>query len=319
MRYICALLIFINLLYSDAHIFNYHRFDDYRHKNTNISRNNLIKNFEYLKTHNYEVVPLDKLIATINNGEKIPSNWVVLTVDDGYKSFYENGLEIFKRYNYPFTLFIYAGAVEKKYKDFLTVDMLKEISKFGDIQLHSYSHRNLVKMSDEEIKNDFDMATKFFEESLGYKPKCLSYPYGDYSKRVNNIATQNGFNCVLTQNFGAVSSQHNNGVILDRASFNNETKQNVILAIEYLDVEWIKPTSFPQDGFIDDIQATLSDKNINKADLFISGYGWHKVDIKDGILNFNLNKPIQKGTFKMILKAGKKENTNLIIKDEYAK
>lgn len=318
MRYICVLLFFVNFIYGDAHIFNYHRFDDYRYQSTNISTKKLIQNFEYLKKHNYEVVPLEKLLLTINSGQPVPNNWVVLTIDDGYKSFYNNGLEIFKKYNYPFTLFIYIKAIESNYGDFLTKDMIKEISKFGDIQLHGYSHANLVNMSNDEIKKDFTKAINFFEKNLGYRPKCISYPYGYYSNRVNQIAKENGFECILTQNYGAVFSQTKN-IILDRSSFNDETKQDVMLAIEYLDVNWTKPLNFPKNGFIDDIKANLSDKNIKKAKLFISGYGWKNVDIIDGTLNFALNKPIKKDKFKIILKAGKKENTNFIIKDKYVK
>lgn len=317
MRYICAIIFFINFLYADAHIFNYHRFEDYRYESTNISKSNLIKNFEYLKNHNYEVVSLEKLLHAINSKETIPDNWIVLTVDDGYRSFYDNAFEIFKQYNYPFTLFIYTQAIEQNYKDFLTMDMIKEISKFGDIQLHTYSHENLVKMSSEKIKENFSKSIKFFEENLGYKPKCLSYPYGDYSPRVKQIAIESGLDCILTQNYGAVFKNTKDTSSLDRASFNDKTKQNVMLAIEYLDMNWIKPINFPTDKFITQIEANLTDKNINKAKLFISEYGWQDVEITDGILNLTLNKPIKKNRLKLVLKAGKKENTNLIIKDEY--
>ena len=34
---------------ADAHIFNYHRFDDDRHPSTNISSKNLREQFEYFK------------------------------------------------------------------------------------------------------------------------------------------------------------------------------------------------------------------------------------------------------------------------------
>ena len=75
----------VQLAFADAHIFNYHRFDDDRHPSTNISSKNLREQFDYFKEKGYEIVPLSKLVDTIKNGEPVSDSWVVLTVDDGYK------------------------------------------------------------------------------------------------------------------------------------------------------------------------------------------------------------------------------------------
>ena len=109
---------------ADAHIFNYHRFDDDRHPSTNISSKNLREQFEYFKEKGYEVIPLSKLVDAIKNGEPVSDNWVVLTVDDGYKSFYEKGLPIFLEYGYPFALMIYVEATARKYGDFMTFEQI---------------------------------------------------------------------------------------------------------------------------------------------------------------------------------------------------
>ena len=113
MKYFLLLCLSYLYLNANAHIFIYHRFNDSKHESTNTTLQELEKEFEYFKTNNYVVVPLSKIIEKLNNKEVIPDNWVSLTIDDSYKSFYENGLPIFKKYNYPFTLFVYVEATEK--------------------------------------------------------------------------------------------------------------------------------------------------------------------------------------------------------------
>ena len=97
------------LLLAEAHIFVLHRIDDFRHPYTNTSSKELKKYFDYLKQNNYKVVKLSTLIKMIK--EKKPLDKVVVfTIDDSYKSFYKNGLPLFIKYNYPFTLFVYTKA-----------------------------------------------------------------------------------------------------------------------------------------------------------------------------------------------------------------
>ena len=89
-------LIFAATLWADAHIFVFHRFNDSRYPTTNTSLEALRGQFEYFKKNGYEVVPLSKLVDALHAKKEIPDNWVVLTIDDNYKSFYDHGLSVFK-------------------------------------------------------------------------------------------------------------------------------------------------------------------------------------------------------------------------------
>ena len=101
-----ASLLTLTFALADAHILVYHRFDEPRHASTDISIQNLRAQFEYFKNNGYEVVKLSRLVGAVNAGEPIPDNWIVITIDDGYKSFYNKALEVFKEYNYPFAMMI---------------------------------------------------------------------------------------------------------------------------------------------------------------------------------------------------------------------
>ena len=150
------LLLCISYLYvsANAHVFVYHRFGDDRHQSTNTTLKELEKEFKYFKDKGYKVVPMSDIVEKVKNKEQVPDNWVAFNIDDSYKSFYKNGLPLFKKYNYPFTLFIYVEATEKKYSDFMTWEQIKDASKYGEISLHSYGHNHLTHLSNKSIFED---------------------------------------------------------------------------------------------------------------------------------------------------------------------
>ncbi|RDX35022.1 polysaccharide deacetylase, partial [Arcobacter sp. HD9-500m-PIT-SAG03] len=141
MRIILLIAVSFTYLFANAHIFVYHRFGDDRYPSTNTTLIELEKQFLYFQKNGYEVVPIEKIIEKVKNKKEVPNNWVGLTIDDAYKSFYNNGLELFRKYNYPFTLYVYVEATNRKYKDFMTWDQIKDASLYGSIGLHSFGHK----------------------------------------------------------------------------------------------------------------------------------------------------------------------------------
>ena len=290
MKYLLLLCFLPLYLFCDAKVFIYHRFDDSKHQSTNTSTKELKAQFEYFKTNNYEVVPLEKILNKLKNKEDIPSNWVALTIDDTYKSFYQNGLKLFKEYNYSFTLFVYVEATENRYGDFMTWDELKEVKKYGEVELHSYSHPSLIKLSNEDIAKDTQKAINIFEKNMGYKAKIYSYPFGEYDDRVKNEILKFGFDSILNQNNGSVNSKSD---IFDINRIALVENVNIKEKIKYktLEVEWIEPKDYPKDGILKTVKAKV-DPSIEKAKVFVSTYGWQDVKVNNGIIEIQLNKKL---------------------------
>ncbi|MGD9625112.1 MAG: polysaccharide deacetylase family protein [Arcobacter sp.] len=290
MKYFLLLCLSYLYLNANAHIFVYHRFGDSKHESTNTSLQELEKEFEYFKTNNYKVVTVSKIVEKLKNKEQIPNNWVAFTIDDAYKSFYQNGLELFKKYNYPFTLFVYVEATQKKYPDFMTWDEIKEASKYGEIELHSYSHKQLVKLTNEEIIKDTNLALEIFEKNLGFKPKAYSYPYGEYDERVKNEIKNFDFEYIMNQNNGSVNEKSD---LFDLNRIALVGKINLEEKIKYktLEANWIEPQVYPKDGILKHIKVEVN-KDIKNAKLFISTYGWQDIKVKNGIIDIKLDKKL---------------------------
>lgn len=290
MKYFLLLCLTYFYLNADAHIFVYHRFGDEKHQSTNTTLKELEKEFEYFKNNNYKVVPTSLIVEKIKNKEEVPNNWVSFNIDDSYKSFYKNGLALFKKYNYPFTLFIYVEASEKKYPDFMTWDEIKETSKFGEIGLHSYSHRHLTHLSSEEIYNDTKKSYEIFKEKLGFKPKSYVYPYGEYNDRVKNEIMKFNFDYIANQNNGSVN-KNSDIYDLNRVALVGNVNLQEKLKYKTLEAQWIEPKEYPKDGILKKVTIKV-DKNIKNAKLYISTYGWQDIKVKNGIIDLKLNKKL---------------------------
>ena len=290
MKYFLLLCLSYLYLNANAHIFIYHRFGDSKHESTNTSLEELEKEFIYFKNNGYEVVPLTKIIDKLKRKEEIPNNWVALTIDDAYKSFYKNGLELFKKYNYPFTLFVYVEATQKKYPDFMSWNEIKETSKYGEIALHSYSHKQLVKLTNEEIEKDTKESFSIFEKELGFKPKGYSYPYGEYNDRVKEEIKKFGFEYILNQNNGSVNSKSdifdlNRIALVGKIDLKEKIKYNS------LEAAWIEPKNYPENGILKQVTVQVNPE-IKDAKLFISTYGWQDIKVKNGIIDIRLDKKL---------------------------
>ena len=302
-------------MWADAHIFVYHRFGDSRYPSTNTTKKELRENFEYFKANGYEVIPLLRLVNALKEKKPILDKWIVLTIDDSYKSFYTNGLEIFKEYNYPFSLFVPVEAIEKRYPDYTSWKELKEISKYGSLEFHSYAHKHMTYISDDEIKQDFEKGLKLFDKHLNMKPKIFSYPYGEYSPRVEKISKSYGFEAIINQNMGAVSS-FSNVYDLDRTALVGKSNLKLYLRYKALNAKWIEPTRFPKDSLLKNIHVETKEKT-KKGEVYVSGHGWLQTKLNDGTIKIELNKKLINKRSRVIVNVGNKISTKLLIKDKY--
>ena len=290
MKYFLLLFIFSFYLQANGNIFVYHRFGDERHKSTNTTLQELEKEFEYFKTNNYKVVTVSQIAQKIRNGEDIPENWVAFSIDDAYKSFYTNALNIFKKYNYPFTLFVYVESTQKKYPDFMTWEEIKETSEYGEIALHSYGHKHLTKLSNEEIFDDTKKAYDMFVEKLGFKPLGYTYPFGEYDERVKDVIKKFDFEYIANQNNGSVNSK-SDIFDINRVALVGDVNLKEKLKYKTLEANWIEPKEYPKDGILKHVKVQV-DPSIKNAKLFISTYGWQDIKVKNGIIDVKLNKKL---------------------------
>tara|TARA_Y100000590_G_scaffold233455_1_gene262974 strand:- start:141 stop:1016 length:876 start_codon:yes stop_codon:yes gene_type:complete len=106
---------------------------------------------------------------------------ILLTIDDGFTSFYQNAWPYLKEKKIPFILFISTEPIGKS--GYMDWNQIKEIEKeeFAFIGNHSHSHEYLIEYDFNKFKKDIDKSIEIFIENIGYNPSFFSYPFGEYS------------------------------------------------------------------------------------------------------------------------------------------
>ena len=178
----------------------YHRFEENKYPSTNVRIVDFIKHIELAKKNGFNFIKANdfKNNLTLNKNKKK----ILLTIDDAFKSFYDQAWPILKNEKIPFILFVNTREIGTS--GYMTWKQIKEISKenFVHIGNHSYSHDYLIDKTDDEIINDINLARKDFKKNLGYNSLFFSYPFGEYSNSFKSIVKNFGFQYAFGQHSG---------------------------------------------------------------------------------------------------------------------
>jgi len=179
----------------------YHRFNENKYPSTNIQMDIFKKQIEIIKSNNFKFDNPKKFDLKFKSPKS--EKKILITIDDGFSSFYENAWPYLKENKIPFILFISTQPVGKF--GYMNWEQIIEIEKedFVFIGNHSHSHEYMVNFDFEEFKKDINQSIKIFEEKLGYNPIYFSYPFGEYSLKQKNYISKK-FKYAFGQHSGVI-------------------------------------------------------------------------------------------------------------------
>ncbi len=181
----------------------------------------LEEDFIYMKSNNINPISFDELLLYTQKGEKLPENPIIITFDDGEKSFLTKVLPLLERYNYPANVNLVGSLVDLYTKNgdtddryaYLNAEDVKLLSqnKLVSLGCHSYNlhslstRRGMGKIygeGEEEYKqlinNDLETFNNRFKEITGTKISILAYPYGIRNDTLRNIVKEKEYKITLT-------------------------------------------------------------------------------------------------------------------------
>ena len=104
---------------------------------------------------------------------------VALTFDDGPSKYTDSILDTLKKYDACATFFVIGNKV-----DFYDETLNKMLKNGNEIGNHSYSHKWLNRLSEQEFKNELNKTQEEVKKATGYTPKLFRPTYGGYSDRL---------------------------------------------------------------------------------------------------------------------------------------
>lgn len=157
-----------------------------------------------LKDGGIEVISMEDFLAWRRGKKSIPAKSAVITLDDGWLSGYQVAWPILKKFNYPFTMFIYTDYVKggpKSGGQSMTWEQLAEMRDAGvDIGSHTVTHTGLNAKkgkTDEQyrewLKGEIAGSKELLEQKLGIQVKTIAYPYGLHNDTVREVVKEAGY------------------------------------------------------------------------------------------------------------------------------
>ena len=180
----------------------YHRFDESKYPSTNIQLDVFKEQLKIIENEGIQFIDPKNLKENLSQNKK--ERKILLTIDDGLLSFYQNAWPILKKKKIPFILFVSTREVGAF--NYMTWDQIREISKenFVEIGNHSHTHEYLVEEKSELIKNDIERSISIFKKELGRNSDFFSYPFGEYSIEFKNIIKSLNFKYAFGQHSGVM-------------------------------------------------------------------------------------------------------------------
>lgn len=187
-----------------------------------ISTEKFAAQMQRIKESGIPVISLPQFLAWRRGKGEIPPQSILLTMDDGWRSVYQEAYPILQELKFPFTIYLYQNYVgADKGSRALTLEMIREMMDSGlcSIGSHSVSHpfpsevRREKRRGDENfrsfLKKEFGQSKHYLEETFAVDVTTYAYPGGFHLPEMDPISEELGYDQLFTVKPGKVSRLSN--------------------------------------------------------------------------------------------------------------
>jgi peptidoglycan/xylan/chitin deacetylase (PgdA/CDA1 family) len=138
--------------------------------------------------------PTDNPPDTGNPPERVidPSKpMLALTFDDGPSKYTDQLLDIVEKYNVRVTFCVIGNAIEHRQSV-----VARAYNMGNEVIGHTWDHRNLTKLTDEEIKQELLSTSNAIKAATGSAPKLFRPPYGAVNASVKKVSAELGYSLI---------------------------------------------------------------------------------------------------------------------------
>jgi peptidoglycan/xylan/chitin deacetylase (PgdA/CDA1 family)/nucleoid-associated protein YgaU len=156
-----------------------------------------------LRAEGFQSVSLSDYLEFTAGRKQLARKSVLITFDDGYRSFIQYARPILKDYGFSATLFVYTDFVGGGGMSWKELSAM--VAQGFDVQAHSKSHSSLRRKEGElrqayakRIEAELAYPAEQFRKQLGRASDVLAYPYGDTDDELLPYVVKYGYVAAFT-------------------------------------------------------------------------------------------------------------------------
>jgi peptidoglycan/xylan/chitin deacetylase (PgdA/CDA1 family) len=189
----------------------YQRFGEDNNPSNSVKLSEFEAHIAELTNGKYNVVPLPEILAAMEKGEKLSNRSVAITIDDSFRSVYEEAWPRLRKAGLPFTIFVPTDPSDLGRPAYMTWDEIRELRDAGvTIGAHTSSHMLVSESTTEELRADIERSLASFQRELGGRPTIFSWPRGEMSAAAGGMLAQLGFRAAFGYHSGSVKTLADN-------------------------------------------------------------------------------------------------------------
>lgn len=192
-----------------------------------VSRSMFVAHMDYLQTHGYQPISLAQLDEYRKHPQRLPEKAIILTFDDGLKSYHDFVVPVLKTFGFPSVASIVTGWMDGKnlppeyFGKLMQWKQVKELSRSPLVDIVSHTHdlhhgiqsnpqgsqeaasitrqyfpaTNSYELESDyhlRVQTDLQHSIERLHSELGIKPSAVTWPYGLYDQVLAKTATDLG-------------------------------------------------------------------------------------------------------------------------------
>lgn len=183
---------------------------------TYVTKEQMEHHLRVIKKKGYETITFEEL-KKMGLSHRFDKKYIILTFDDGYKDNHDILLPLLEKYNMKAVIYLVSDSTynkwdvdfvenpEKRY-ELMNDSEIKKLLDSGRIEFggHTTIHKNLTKLSKDDLLVELTNDKKKLEEKIGKKATSFAYPYGSVNEDVKETIKKLDYDFGIACDTGSV-------------------------------------------------------------------------------------------------------------------
>jgi peptidoglycan/xylan/chitin deacetylase (PgdA/CDA1 family) len=160
-----------------------------------------------LKNAGYKFIHPSEINEFLRDDSK--QKYVVVSFDDGYRTFYSYTYPIIKKHGIKSVNYIIYNFIGRQNN--MDAFMIDQLVKDGLVEIgsHTLNHPDLTSISEEQLKSEVIESKNLLEKRFNTKVTSFCYPYGYYNEKAFPFVNEAGYLTAVTTKEGSLISENN--------------------------------------------------------------------------------------------------------------